>query len=135
MAWIRISDCFSEETVMYLFLDDERMPYQVTWDRDFPQGKVWQIVRHIYEFIDFIELNLGMIEHIAFDHDLGPEHYPWNGNKHDDGKTGLDCAKFLVEQCIDRNIKLPNFSVHSMNPAGNANIRSYLESFRRHQQN
>lgn len=121
---------------MYLFLDDERWPKDVTWDPDFPNVGifVWHIVRNIDEFKEFVELNLGMITHIAFDHDLGPEHYPWNGNKHDDGRTGMDCAKWLVDQCIDRNVKLPNFSVHSMNPAGAANIRNLLENFKRHQQ-
>jgi hypothetical protein len=121
---------------MFLFLDDERVPRQVTWDPEFPMlGTIlWHIVRDIDEFKGFIDAHLPEITHIAFDHDLGPEHYPWNGNKHDDGRTGMDCAKYLVEQCIERNIKLPRFSVHSMNPAGRENIRSYLKNFRNFQQ-
>lgn len=123
---------------MYLFLDDERRPGQVTWDRDFPCVPIcmWNIVRDIYQFKDFIDANLDKIEHIAFDHDLGPDHYPKSATDmgdHSDGKTGLDCAKYLVECCIDRNVKLPNYSVHSMNPVGRENIISYLENFRRYQ--
>jgi hypothetical protein len=120
---------------MFLFLDDERVPGIVNWDPQFPmqQWIRWHIVRNIEEFKDFIDMYLDEIEHIAFDHDLGPEHYPWNGNKHDDGRTGMDCAKYLVEECMNRNINLPNFSVHSMNPAGRDNIMSLLTSFRRHQ--
>src|SRR5690349_6428977 len=121
---------------MYLFLDDERVPSVVTWDAEFPSPDMpWNIVRNIDEFKQFIDTYLPKITHIAFDHDLGPDHYPWNGNKHDDGRTGMDCAKYLVEQCIDRNITLPRFSVHSLNPAGRENIRALLNNFKRHQQN
>lgn len=119
---------------MYLFLDDERMPSHVKWDSDFPRGKDWKIVRNIDQFKTAIKLYFDDIEHIAFDHDLGPEHYPWNGNKHDDGKTGLDCAKFLVDYCLTEGKNLPEFSVHSMNPAGRENIRAFLNNFRKFQQ-
>lgn len=121
---------------MYLFLDDERVPSGVTWDPEFPLGKQWFIVRDIDQFKKVIDWNLENIEHIAFDHDLGPNHYPrsvTDMGDHSDGRTGMDCAKYLVDQCIERNIKIPNFSVHSMNPAGRENIRSLLNGFRRHQ--
>lgn len=121
---------------MYLFLDDERRPGQVSWDRRFPQVPVcmWHIVRDVDQFKAFIDEHLTNITHIAFDHDLAEEHYPWNGGVTDDGRTGLDCAKYLVEQCMDRNIKCPNFSSHSMNPNGRDNIISLLENFTRFQQ-
>jgi hypothetical protein len=115
---------------MNLFLDDYRFPYQVTWDQDFPLGKRWFIVRNFDEFkkvIDLIEID--EIEHIAFDHDLAAEHYNQTGTI-DDGQTGFHCAKYLVEQCMNRNAKLPNFSSHSMNPGGRENILSYLENYR-----
>jgi hypothetical protein len=118
---------------MYVFLDDERNPWSPKIEIGFPQipHSHWYVVRDIDEFKSVIDHYLSGITHIAFDHDLAEEHYPWNGNKHDDGRTGLDCAKYLVQKCIDTKTKLPNFSVHSMNPAGRENILSYLESYRR----
>ena len=50
-------------------------------------------------------------------------------------KTGYDCAKWLVDYCMDNGLKLPEFEVHSMNPAGGENIRMYLENFKKHQEN
>jgi len=33
-----------------------------------------------------------------------------------------------VEYCMDNNVKLPKFSVHSANPTGAKNIREYLKN-------
>lgn len=46
-------------------------------------------------------------------------------------KTGLDCAKWLVNLCMDNNLDLPDYIVHSMNPAGAKNIWEYLENYRK----
>jgi hypothetical protein len=48
-------------------------------------------------------------------------------------KTGLDCAKWLCDYCMDYRETLPGFVVHSMNPAGGKNISGYLESFKKFQ--
>jgi hypothetical protein len=48
-------------------------------------------------------------------------------------KTGYDCAKWLVNYCLDNNQKLPNFIIHSMNPVGTKNISDYLNDFREFQ--
>jgi hypothetical protein len=45
-------------------------------------------------------------------------------------KTGLDCAKWLVDYCIDNQLDLPKYYVHSANPIGRQNIINYLENFR-----
>ena len=47
-------------------------------------------------------------------------------------KTGLDCAKFLVEYCADENQPLPEYLVHSANPVGKKNIESFLENAKKH---
>jgi hypothetical protein len=57
-----------------------------------------------------------------------PNTIPYDSYKE---KTGYHCAKWLVEYCLDKNLKLPDFQVHSMNPVGKANIQSYLDNFRR----
>jgi hypothetical protein len=117
----------------YLFLDDYRIPSDVTWDKNFPLGKQWFIVRDIDQFKMAIDNCLEEIEHVAFDHDLALEHYTGMGNVSNDGRTGLDCAKYLIEQCIEMNIPLPSFSSHSMNPAGRDNILSLLSNFQEFQ--
>ena len=70
------------------------------------------------EFVNFINKN-GVPEFISFDHDLG------------EGKTGFDCAKFLVEFCLDNGVSDINFQVHSQNPVGKENIEKLLANFNR----
>ena len=69
-------------------------------------------------FTEFISRN-GLPDFISFDHDLGWE------------KTGYDCAKWLVEFCLDKNLILPEFQVHSQNPVGKENIEALLNNFKK----
>ncbi len=101
---------------MNLFLDDERRPGAVSWV-ELPEGP-WQIVRTYHEFTMWVAAN-GLPDFIAFDHDLG-----------ESPRTGYDCAKWLVEYCMDNELTLPPFAVHSKNPVGKENIESLLEGFR-----
>ena len=88
-----------------LFLDDLRTV---------PNG--FSFVKSYLEFTDFILRN-GLPDFISFDHDLGEE------------KTGYDCAKWLVEYCMDNNLRIPKFFVHSQNPVGKENIQILLDNF------
>lgn len=88
-----------------LYLDDVR-----------PTPDNYQRVYDYDKFVHFIEEN-GVPDFISFDHDLG------------EGKTGFDCAKFLVEYCLDHDIKKINFRVHSQNPVGKENIEYLLHNF------
>jgi hypothetical protein len=126
-----------------LFLDDFRHPYDAfkyTFDPVFSKLK-WEIVRSHEEFVKFIEENYkegrfpGLI---AFDHDLDDAHYehlageiPYEEMTE---KTGMHSAKWLIDFCIDNNLQLPEYRVHSMNPAGKANIRGLLENFKKFQE-
>jgi len=92
---------------MNLYLDDLRSTpenFERVYDYD--------------EFVNFINKN-GVPEFISFDHDLG------------EGKTGFDCAKFLVEFCLDNGVLEINFQVHSQNPVGKENIEKLLDNFNR----
>ena len=92
---------------MNLYLDDLRSTpenFERVYDYD--------------EFVNFINKN-GVPEFISFDHDLG------------EGKTGFDCAKFLVEFCLDNGVSDINFQVHSQNPVGEENIEKLLDNFNR----
>jgi len=90
-----------------LYLDDLR-----------PTPSGFERVYDYEEFTEFISQN-GLPDFISFDHDLGL------------GKTGYDCAKWLVEFCLDKNLILPEFQVHSQNPVGKENIETLLNNFKK----
>jgi hypothetical protein len=116
-----------------LFLDDVRLPQNVTWV-DLPSDKHYSVVRNYQEFVDLITLR-GVPKYVAYDHDLGSAHYGHGLDGDDipydsyDEKTGYDCAKWLVEYCMNKGIKHPSYVVHSMNPVGKQNIIRYIESY------
>ena len=128
-----------------LFLDDFRHPYDcVAYMRDPIKYAKWNwvVVKNYEEFVKKIEED-GLPEFISFDHDLADEHYDnsmYSGvdeyskkYEHFKEKTGLDCAKWLTEHCMDTKQKLPDFEIHSMNPAGGENIKSLLLNFKKFQ--
>jgi hypothetical protein len=120
---------------MNLFLDDERTPNKFLNDI-----RTWEIVRSFNEFVKFIT-EKGLPKFISFDHDLAFEHYKIHIEKGFEPadydsvkeKTGYHCAKWLIEYCQNKNLELPDFQVHSMNPIGADNIYKLLEGFRKFQ--
>ena len=138
-----------------LWLDDFRDPnafigkgkelQPITWlekynplDRKCILQVFW--VKNYNEFVLWIERN-GLPDAICFDHDLGEEHIKYyfeNGghaNPPDPSKanfkekTGFDCAKWLIEYCIDKKLKLPVYNIQSANSVGKENINGLLLSF------
>lgn len=111
-----------------LFLDDERLPHRVTWV-NLPNGP-WTMVRSYKEFCECVTKN-GLPHFVTFDHDLSVEDQNKNpATMQFKEKTGMDCAKWLVEYCINNNLRFPDYEVHSMNIIGKMNIKSYIESFK-----
>jgi hypothetical protein len=134
-----------------LFLDDIRIPKdaiglvpsamnQFYWEND------WNVVRNYDEFCDYIQ-KYGSPDFVSFDHDLADDHYNdlfsdenWSKNdtdivlKYDDykEKTGYECAKWLVDYCLENGLQLPDYAVHSANPVGKKNIESYLLNAKKH---
>lgn len=118
-------------TKRLLFLDDIRYPieaYHYT-RQDIFLRKDWYIVRSYEQFVDRI-LEKGLPEMISFDHDLAEIHYLKPDSDEYIEKTGYDCAKWLVEYCMDYYLDLPKFYCHSMNPVGKENIESLLKNFK-----
>ena len=121
-----------------LFLDDERYPQDVKWVT-LPLAS-WDIVRNYDQFVDIITKR-GLPDKISFDHDLCSEHYTEyfrsiQENRQIDyskfkERTGFDCAKWIVNYCIDRRLQIPVYYVHSMNEIGKRNIISILESLKK----
>jgi hypothetical protein len=101
-----------------LWLDDIRNPKISDWLMmyapdfvDNSENVIW--VKSYNEFIDWILKNDTPYK-ISFDHDLG------------EVKSGFDCAKWLVDYCLDNQKSIPHFVVHSANPVGAENITHLL---------
>lgn len=105
---------------LLLFLDDYRDPFDVKtdWLIFSPIGRNIDIhwVKNYQEFVNYINLN-GLPDAICFDHDLGEE------------KTGYDCAKWLVEYCLDRNTLTPIYNIQSDNTVGKENIDMLFKNY------
>jgi hypothetical protein len=124
-----------------LWLDDLRNPF-INLEGRVPniEGSIEWVLNY-EQFVQWIN-KFGLPDVISFDHDLADEHYTpeeyWydyevsknyqNAQNYQE-KTGMDCAKWLIDYCIDNNLKLPSFFVHSANPVGADNIRCILENF------
>lgn len=130
-----------------LFLDDLRNPSEQDWINwlaqyspiEQPYEVIW--VKNYDDFVWHIRMN-GMPDGICYDHDLGrdvaDEKVAKGMSKRQarkerkNTKSGMDCAKWLVEYCLDNNLKLPNWSIQSANPSGKDNINGLLLSFNKH---
>ena len=124
-----------------LWLDDVRNPFVADWllqwapeyyyEKDNGTHEVvW--VKSYNEFVQWIETN-GLPDEIGFDHDLADVIYSKRGNVDMlkstwNEKTGMDCAKWLVDFCIDNNKIIPDFFVQSANPVGAKNITTYINN-------
>jgi len=153
-----------------LFLDDIREPYidpkfrdHINKQDEIGQGDLfafvsayeytkyepfrtekWVVVRTHKEFIKMVE-GRGVPNIVAFDHDLGDEHYPGfdktgkNTNiiNYEDfqEKTGYDSAKWLCDYCQEHGEKFPEYIVHSWNSVGSQNIINYIENYKKHVEN
>lgn len=124
-----------------LWLDDLRNPLEDDWLRFSPIDKPFEVtwVKSFKEFVEFIAAK-GLPDAICFDHDLGlPKQLELRleGNSkrlsrkiaNKTEKSGYDCAKWLVDYCIDTGVHLPPYAVHSFNPVGKANIEGLLSNF------
>lgn len=134
------------KTPYNLFLDDLRSP-QDAYDQEKHEmflHKEWVVVRNYDEFVSYIHNN-GLPQLIAFDHDLHEEHYTpkefWNNYQdsmaYQDArvcqhKTGLDCAKFLIDYCEEYSKPLPDWYSHSANPIGRDRIHDIMFYYKRY---
>jgi hypothetical protein len=125
----------------YLFLDDIRSIFDVRKYCNLPNinDEEWTVVRSYKEFVDIITLR-GVPQFVSLDHDLGISSYSECSNSVKNGyinyeniceMTGLDCAKCLINYCIEKDFQFPKYVVHSMNPIGKQNIISLIESFKK----
>lgn len=130
-----------------LFLDDLRNPFEheegcpdwlIFSPIEQPFETIW--VKNYEDFTGWIKKN-GLPDGICFDHDLGEDiarakvstgMSKRKARSQKKGtKTGMDCAKWLVEFCLDNKLKLPPYNIQSANPTGKDNINGLLVSFNR----
>lgn len=124
-----------------LWLDDYRNPFENNWLVFSPipldnTKVIW--VKSYDEFVLYIKLQ-GLPDAICFDHDLSDEHYDISMYYHDGSydelydkfkeKTGYDCAKFLIEYCMENKLKIPLYNIQSANPVGRKNIDQLLRNY------
>lgn len=120
-----------------LFLDDSRnviSVYKYTKNPIYIDNE-WVVVRNYNDFVNTIIKN-GLPKIISFDHDLSDKKYILHLNKDEDlskyrEKTGYECAKWLVNYCLDNDLDIPEYYVHSYNTVGKTNIISYIENFKK----
>ena len=89
--------------------------------RELPEEfqKEWITVRSSSETISYVKAH-GLPEFISFDHDLGGS------------DTTMVFLRWLERETnIIQENDPPEYVVHSSNPAGAANIRSFMESWKR----
>jgi hypothetical protein len=114
---------------MKIYLDDVRTPV----DKD------WTIVRNFDEFVSTVMyIGLDNIELISLDHDLGDTAMSeWHRNVYHNytldynnitEKTGMDCAKWLVDQWLE-GAPVVDVVVHSANAIGSANMMGYINNY------
>lgn len=131
-----------EEIKTLLWLDDKRDPFNELeqWLLYSPLKKPFKTVwiKSFNEFTKWINTK-GLPDAICFDHDLGEdeaqEKVARGINKKKAraekklAKSGMDCAKWLVEYCLDNKCTLPLYNIQSSNPAGKENIDGLFRSF------
>ncbi len=108
-----------------LWLDDVRNPFSADWVLQYAPEFAYESdtkiewVKTPIEFKEWITKN-GIPHTVAFDHDLGED------------ESGYDCAKWLVDYCIDNNVMLPQWTIQSANPVGKDNINGLMNNFLKH---
>lgn len=105
---------------MFIFIDDERLPADVTWVK-LPKPPEWVVCRSYNGFVRLIESLKAPPAFITFDHDLG---LPKDGSRE---RNGVDCAKALINVLVDKHWKMPGIQIHSQNPVGKKNINDTLD--------
>jgi hypothetical protein len=128
-----------------LWLDDLRNPHEGKWIEEFApdylnSGSIIWVLNY-EEFIEWIRKN-GLPEMICFDHDLGEDvaiklvSKGFNKKKAREvkklAKSGYDCAKWLVDYCIDHDLQIPDWNIQSANPVGKENINGLLINAKKH---
>ena len=114
----RLQEC---EKMVGIFLDDERIPEDVTWV-DYKSNIYWIIVRNSTEF--FTALDKIKPDIISFDHDI--QEFAFSQRPVE--ITGLDILKRFVCNCIQNKQLLPMCVFHTKNICGKENMSHFYKN-------
>lgn len=89
------------------------------------RGKGKTAAGYIWKYEDLPITHKAEIEHVK----KSDKNYSSRFYIPDFDKTGYDCAKWLVDKCINERLRLPECFVHSMNPVGSQNIKNVLNDY------
>ena len=93
-------------------------------DKRTPISGDWNIVRSYHDFIFMIEQSFDKIKMISFDYRLD--------NETSFEKTGLDCAKYLIEYCAKNDKHIPKTIVHDTEISGVEKIVQLINGYLLH---
>lgn len=110
-----------------LWVDDERDPYATIFRCDYTWvehvvGKInpgnWNVIwlKNYKQFTNWIELE-GLPDVICFDHDLGEQ------------LTGKDCANYLMDILVEKDMLGPVVRCQSSNPGGKQDILNLINNW------
>ena len=114
----RLQEC---EKMVGIFLDDERIPEDVTWV-DYKSNIDWIIVRNSIEF--FTALDKIKPDIISFDHDIQEIAFSQSPVE----ITGLDILKRFAYNCIQNKQLLPICVFHTKNICGKENMYHFYKN-------
>lgn len=104
-----------EEKVGYkLFLDDLRSATETYGS----YGKDMVVARSTHEAQEIVRKR-GLPKFLALDHDLSGD------------DRAIDFLKWLANEYWDGRQPIPDYEVHSSNPEGKLNLRSFMESWKK----
>lgn len=103
-----------------LWLDDIRDPRRSPWasmlNRVAPSAETITWVKNYAAFVEYIETK-GLPDLVCFDNDLA------------EMMEGYDCAKYLVNYCVEREIHTPRFICQSANQPAVENITALINNY------
>lgn len=113
---------------MKVFIDDLRLPHEVTWECISYKDDDWLVIRTDKEFYRFMkDYDLSKIDIISFDHDI--QCFDDVGIE----TTGYNLLQTFILHCIDNNICLPPTVIfHTQNVVGKANMYAYYVNAIKH---
>lgn len=95
---------------MNIYVDDKRTPI----DTD------WTIVRSYHDFIFLVNQSFDLIKMVSLDYHLNDTVSP--------DKTGLDCAKYLIDYCDKNHKPLPRILAHDRDVVGTQEIVQFVNN-------
>ena len=101
-----------------IWLDDFREPAHFLYEDMNCKKEDITICKNYDEFVTAVQKEYP--DWICFDHDLG------------EGKTGYDCAKWLINYCMEKGWNVPDWSIQSSNIVGACNIDIILKNYRKY---